>query len=195
MALAAVTLALACAGCSDEAPGDPGTRPPAATLQPGQLQPINSPGLDLAEYRNRVCDLLTLEQLAPLAIKSPGARADGEAGPACTWDPPNPFSGAAVRVLIMSKLDNGWESVYQGKDRWAKFENAGEIKGYPAVHIQASKTDAEKGICSTDTGVRRDLVFEVNANVYEKGSADYKNPCSVSDRVAGLVIDTLKRGR
>ena len=203
LVVSAVAVGLICTGCTSEAPGQAPPRPgssstvsPTSTSRAGEAPPIKSRELDLASYENRVCDLLTLAQLAPFAIKSPGKPSDQVGvGPSCNWNPPDTTAGAMVDVAILSKVGYGWEGNYQRRDRWASFEYAGEINGYPVIHVLATKIDEETGACTTDVGVRNDLVFTVDVNVNDTHSAEYKKPCSVSDRVAGLVIDTLKGGR
>ena len=201
--LVVAMFATVCAGCSAEAPGQPlpapsatKTVPSISTSQTGQAPPINSLQLDLASYIHRVCDLLTPAQLTSFAIRSPGVPHDESGiGHVCTWKPPDSTTGVSFDLTVLSDIGYGWEGIYQRKNRWAKFENAGEINGYPAVHLLATKIDEETGICLTAAGVNRDVVFEIDVNVNDIHSAAYKMPCSVSDRVAGLVIDTLKGGR
>jgi hypothetical protein len=188
------------AGCATEAPGQPvPTTADATSSQPtsssptDKAPPINSPELDLASYEHRVCDLLTLEQLAPFAIHQPGTPKDGQAGPSCTWNPSKSSQGARVDLDILSKSQGGWEGVYDRRGRFTFFEEAGEINGYPAVHRDVA-SNGTKGICATTVGVRQDLVFDVGVFVNGLDSPEYKKACSVSDRVASAVIDTLKKG-
>jgi Protein of unknown function (DUF3558) len=199
----AVIAAVACAGCTSKAPGealpvagDSSTVPPTSTSQSGGAPPIKSPELDLGSYEQRVCDLLTLAQLAPFEIRVPGkAHEESGIGQVCAWRSPDVTTGVYVDLTILSKVGYGWEGVHQRRARWAKFESAGEINGYPAVHLLATKIDEETGSCLTAAGVNQKVVFEVDVNVNDIHSAEYKNPCPVADRIAGLVIDTLKRGR
>lgn len=197
-----VVLALVASGCTAEAPGqavptpgDSSAAPTTSTSRTGQAPPINSPELDLRKYVSRVCDVLTLGQLAPFAIRAPGEARDGVAGPVCTWDPPDSTAGAHITVNILSKANYGWDGVYEGKNKWAVFEEAGGINGYPAVHIAGTKVDFTTGRCLTTVGASRDLVFDVGVQVQVRSSPEYKNPCSESDKVASLVIDTLNGGR
>jgi uncharacterized protein DUF3558 len=199
-----MVLALAASGCTSEAPGQAvstrggmSTAPSTSTSTPpkGEVPPINSPDLDLTKYVTRVCDVLTLAQLVPFATKAPGKPRDGIAGPVCSWDPPDTTTGARVTVTIDSKVNYGWDGVYARKNNWAVFENAGEINGYPAVHIGGTKIDFSRGTCLTMVGASRDLVFDLGVFVNDTTSAEYTSPCSVSDKVASLVIDTLKGGR
>lgn len=195
-----LAVALTAAGCATEAPGQPVPTPggvttsqPTSSSSTDKAPPINSPELDLASYERRVCDLLTLEQLAPFSIHQPGTPKDRQAGPSCTWNPSDPLDGARVDLDILSKAQGGWEGVYDRRSNFTFFEEAGEINGYPAVHREVT-SNGTKGICATTVGVRRDLVFDAGVFVNGPDSPDYKKACSVSDRVASAVIDTLKKG-
>lgn len=199
-----IAVALVVSGCTSEAPGQAvptlgsgSAGPPTSTSTSriGLAPPINSPELDLKRYEGRVCDLLTPAQLASFAIHAPGKAEDEIVGPVCTWNPPDTSAGARVTVDILSKVGYGWDGVYQGKKKWAVFEEAGEINGYPAVHVALTNTDFSTGTCASVVGVSRELVFDVGVNVNVLSSPEYKNPCSVSDTVASMVIDTVKGGR
>jgi hypothetical protein len=200
---AVLTMAMTAAGCATQAPGQPLPAPsktsdPPSTSQSqsgGKAPPINSPNLDLAGYESRVCDLLTSSQLLPFAIHEPGKQKDGIAGPWCTWNPSDPSVGSRIDVTIVSKAEGGWEASYGRVRRAAFFEDAGEINGYPAVHWDREGNYTAKGICLTTVGVRRDLVLDVGVFVNGLKSPEYKDACSVSDKAASLVIDTLRGGR
>ncbi len=199
--LIGLALTLVVAGCTSEAPGQalPVTSDATPTSPPpsrgGKAPPINSPELDLASYESRVCDLLTPAQLAPFAIHGTGKAKDGPAGPACTWNPPDTSAGARIDLAILSKAQNGWEGIYERRGSFAFFEEVGDINGYPAVHRDVDGDQSAEGVCFTAVGARADLVFDVVAHVNVRSSPEYKDACSVSDRVAGLVIDTLRGGR
>jgi hypothetical protein len=198
--VALVVVAITATACVAETPGQPGpgpgdaSTPPTSESRTGKAPPINSPELDLATFEDQVCDLLTAAQVEPFAIRDPGEPSESPAGPACTWNPPDTTAGAQISVAIFNKAQNGWEGVYERRDRFVLFEEAGEINGYPAVHREAT-SDGTKGTCATVVGARQDLVFEASVFVNRRDSAEYRDACSVSDRVASLVIDTLRGGR
>jgi len=98
-------------------------------------------------------------------------------------------------VVIESKASDGWPGFYARKDKFSFFEDAGEIKGYPAVHSNVGGGHGAEGVCYTTVGARNDLTFTADVHVNVRSSPEYTDACSVSDRVAGLVIDTLKGGR
>jgi hypothetical protein len=166
---------------------------PTSTTQSGAAPPINSPELDLASYQGRECELLTKTQVAPFAIQASGVVRDSPAGTACTWTPPDTTAGARIDVVILSKAENGWDGIYERRDRFKFFEDAGEINGYPAVHRDTSGNGTD-GTCYTAVGVRRDLVFEVSVDMNVQDSPEWFAACRQSDKVASLVIDTLKSG-
>jgi Protein of unknown function (DUF3558) len=196
----ALAVTVTVAGCTTEAPGQPLPAPtdkshvPPTSRRASSAPAISSPELDLTSYKNRVCDLLTLEQLAPFAINEPGKPKDGSAGPACTWNPPDSSTGARVDLDVLSKTEGGWQGIYDRRSSFPFFEDAGEINGYPAVHRDPDGNHSAEGICATTVGVHRDLVFDVGVFVNGLDSPEYRKACSVSDRVASAVIDTLKKG-
>jgi Protein of unknown function (DUF3558) len=199
--IAVLAMAMAATGCVAEAPGQPvptaddTTTPTSQSQSGGKAPPINAPELHLASYESRVCELLTSAQLAQLDIRGRGKPSDGASGPACKWNPPDSSVGARIDLAILSKAQGGWDGVYDRRRSFAFFEEAGVIKGYPAVHRDVDGDHTDQGICATTVGVRRDLVFDVGVFVNGRESPEYKKACSVSDRVAGLVIDTLRGGR
>jgi uncharacterized protein DUF3558 len=174
--LLAVVLAviLACSGCSVEKTGQP---VPGHTSQ----APTGPPELDLASYERRVCELLTYGQLAVFAIRDPGTPAADDNGPKCNWQP-GWATGSYVGVTIPSRLGYGLDGVYARKAQWPFFEEAGDING-------------TAGTCITVVGVRRDLLLETYALVSSRTVPEYGHACSVSDRVASMVIDTVRRAR
>lgn len=201
--LSALALALATAGCGTEAPGQAVPTPGGASSGPrtapsasrtGEAPPINSPELDLTRYESRVCDLLTPPQFAPFGIGDPGKPREDATGPTCTWTTRDPSSGARVNVGIYTKVREGLEGIYARKNRWKFFEDAGEVNGYPAVHRDTS-SNADEGVCGTTVGVRRDQVIDVIVHVNAVKSPEYKKPCSLSDKAASSVIDTVRGGR
>lgn len=196
MAVTATACATQAPGQPMPAPGDTSTPPPTSPSHiSSKAPPIHSAELDLASYESRVCDLLTLEQLAPFAIYEPGKLQDSRTGPTCKWNPSDPSAGARIDLLIVSKSQGGWEGAYDRRRGLAFFEEAGEINGYPAVHWDRDGNHTAEGICQTTVGVRHDLVFDVAAFVNGLRSPEYKDACSVSDKAASLVIDTLRGGR
>jgi uncharacterized protein DUF3558 len=201
--VAPVAICLLAGGCASETPGvakpDPDGAAPgpvhsSVSAEPGAAPPINSPELDLAAYQGRECELLTTAQLASFAIQENGVVRESPAGTACTWDAPDTTEGAHVDVVILGEAEGGWDGVYERRDRFPFFEDAGEVNGYPAVHRDTADYSA-RGTCYTTVGVRRDLVFETSVDMNVRNSPEWLNACEQSDAVASLVIDTLKSGR
>lgn len=199
----ALAMVLATVGCSAEAPGqavplpgDGSSAPSTSTsgARTGEAPPINSPELDLTRYESQVCDLLTPAQLAPFGISEPGKADEDVGGQTCTWHATDSSAGASVDVGILTKTREGLAGIYARKHKFAWFEPAGEVNGYPAVHLDtASKGD--EGVCTTLLGVRRDLAVDVTVHVNAVKSPEYKKACSVSDKAASSVIDTVRGGR
>jgi hypothetical protein len=188
--VSALAVVFANAGCATEAPGQ-AVSPPTQSRS-GEAPAINSPELDLASYENRVCELLTPDQIASFGIHDSGAPSDFTTGPLCIWKSPDTVGDLRISLAILNKVGYGWEGLYQRKARWEFFEAAGEINGYPAVHLGTS--DTTNGRCTTTVGARMDLVFDALVQIERETSPDHSTPCNVSDRVASSVIDTLKKG-
>ena len=94
---------------------------------------------------------------------------------------------------MLTEVSGGWNAIYERKSNFGFFESAGEIGGYPAVHLNLNSS-SDRGDCTTVVGVSNDLVFEALITVNDLQSPDYKNPCAVSDKLAELVVQNLKAG-
>ncbi|MCK2242733.1 MULTISPECIES: DUF3558 domain-containing protein [unclassified Crossiella] len=184
---------LALAGCGGGAP-DPTqtTSAPTSTSKQSLAPPINSP-LSAEAYKDRPCDLLTPAQRAVVgATKSPKTE-DTVLGPGCVWYPKDVSEDVEVAATLYTKPDAvKWERFFELKDRNPFFEPAGELAGTPAAHTNNEKT-AERGGCTTNLGLSKDLMMDVSVNLPLK-SPDYKTPCKVSDRMATFVIQNLRAG-
>ena len=97
-------------------------------------------------------------------------------------------------VTIFSELNYDWDGVYERKARWQFFEDAGEINGYPAVHL-GDEDERPLGKCRTMVATDSDQLFEVIVFMNVPGSPEFEDPCAQSDLVAGFVIDTLEGAR
>lgn len=158
----------------------------------GEAPPITGPELDLRRYVDKPCELLTSEQETQLNVKA-GALRESVGGPSCDWKPVDRVDGTRYMVTILTEAEGGLEGVYRRKANFGFFEPAGEIGGYPAVHINLGAKN-DDGTCTTDVGVMKDLVFEASVFVRDQNSSDYKNPCAVADKLAELVVQNLKAG-
>lgn len=188
-----VAAALVATACSVREPGRPTAGEPmnmSENVPSDGAPPITSPRLDVEAYVDRVCDLLTVSQLVSFDVTRPGRTRPDPIGVACTWTPPL-VSGGAVDVTIFSELSYEWDGVYERKELWEFFEDAGEINGYPAVHL-GDTDERPDGKCRTMVATDTDQLFEVVVYMNVPGSPEYGDPCGQSDLVAGFVIDTLE---
>jgi hypothetical protein len=194
--VAFLVAAVAATGCSVREQGRPtavGPRNVNESVPSSAAPPITSPALDVEAYVDRVCDLLTVSQLASFGVSRPGRLRPDPIGVACAWHPPLD-GGGSVDVTIFSELNYDWDGVYERKARWQFFEDAGEINGYPAVHL-GDEDERPLGKCRTMVATDSDQLFEVIVFMNVPGSPEFEDPCAQSDLVAGFVIDTLEGAR
>lgn len=194
--LAVASLGLAACSSTDQGRATPqagGTETSTTVVTTsGEAPPITGPELDLRRYVDKPCELLTSEQETQLNVEA-GALGETAGGPLCDWKPVDRDDGTRYMVTILTEAEGGLEGVYRRKANFGFFEPAGEIGGYPAVHINLGAKN-DDGTCTTDVGVMKDLVFEASVFVRDRNSSDYKNPCAVSDKLAELVVQNLKAG-
>lgn len=130
--------------------------------------------LDLEPFQNRMCDLLTLDQLAGFQITQPGTPGDDHTRPSCLWQIDD------TRILVTLNVDP-YVSTSPAK------EDAGMINGFPASRWGIPGKGVQLA-CATTIDTRRRQTF--TATVYAPNDA-----CAASDTIASLVIDTARAGR
>ncbi|MGO1051483.1 DUF3558 domain-containing protein [Crossiella sp. CA198] len=184
---------LVLSGCGGGTP-DPtqATSAPTSTSKQSLAPPINNP-VSADAFKDRPCDLLTPAQRETVGATKPPKADDSVLGPACVWGPKDSSENTRVSATLYTKPEAvKWERFFELKDQNPFFEPAGELAGVQAVHTHDEKT-AERGGCTTQLGLSKDLMMEVAVNLPLK-SPDYKTPCKVSDRMATLVIQNLRAG-
>ncbi|MGW0523177.1 DUF3558 domain-containing protein [Crossiella sp. NPDC003009] len=183
---------LVLASCGGGTPDPAPTSAPPSTSAQSPAPPINNP-LSAEKFKDRVCDLLTPAQLATVGATKPPKPEDSVLGPACVWGAKDVIADARVSAALYTKPDAvKWDRFFELRDRNPFFEPAGELAGTPAVHTNDEKT-AERGGCTTQLGLSKDLMMEVSVNL-GSDHADYKTPCKVSDQMATLVVQNLRAG-
>lgn len=194
LALVVLAAALAASACSVREPGRPTAssdhRNVNETISPGDAPPIDAPYLDLSKYADDPCVLLEATQLRHFDIAGEGGDQPSPVGVGCIWHTPDLEHGASVGVTLLTELQYDWEGVHDRRDRWPVFQDGGEVSGYPVVHL-GDKGDTEVGECTTLVGVNPDLLFETKVFMNDSDSPEYQDPCSQSDLVAEMVIDTV----
>jgi hypothetical protein len=153
------------------------------------VPPVTQPILDLTKYQNNPCGILRADQLASLGITKPGRSKDSAVGPACGWKPDD-TDGTVIDVSLLTKI-NGLQSIYQNRDHFQTFRPT-QVAGYPAVDADA--LSGNQGDCGTSVGTANDSGFDVAVQIRSQSSAEYSNPCSVSKKIAQIIIGNLKGG-
>jgi hypothetical protein len=113
-------------------------------------------------------------------------------GTGCEWR--NPETRGSVQIVFAAGSQDGLSSEYQAHNdgKWEYFEELPDIEGYPAV-IRAGTDDRELGHCIVVVGVADDMVFESILQL-SQANIGQKDPCAVATQVAGLVLQTIKKG-
>jgi hypothetical protein len=135
-----------------------------------------------------VCGILRAEQLSALGVTA-GKQDNSPTGPSCSWKPID-SNGTAFDIALLSKVQ-GLDSVYSHRDDFRVFRPT-QLAGYPAA--DTDDTDAAHGDCGTSVATANGAGFDVRVNVRSQQSPDYKNPCSVSEKIAQVVLGNLKGG-
>jgi hypothetical protein len=166
--------------------------PPLPPWSESAAPPIATPLHALGNYTDSPCALLSPDEVVSLGTAQGGTQQRTSTGNACVW-PAVLENETAVWVSLLN-LKSGWQDVHDDRASWAVFEPVGPVNGYPAVHVADSREDVARGICATLVGATPDLLFQVVVFT-ASGSGTYTDPCSVSDRAASLVIDTVRADR
>ncbi|MCO1582624.1 DUF3558 domain-containing protein [Crossiella sp. SN42] len=198
-AVAALALVAGCSGGSNtpSTSAQPPTSAPAtSTSQAGLAPPITQPKLDqAATFAPKPCDLLTEAQYKTFRASKPGEMGDSVLGKECTWriaQNPNTSLGGSFSVALSTKADAGLNSVYGQRSTYKAFEEA-TVAGYPSVHANTG-TPFGQGDCFAYTGISDSVTISVGVTTGDKAAAEYKNPCGMADKIAEMVISTIKGG-
>ncbi|MCP2164985.1 DUF3558 domain-containing protein [Goodfellowiella coeruleoviolacea] len=204
LAIVAASAIIALApGCSSETPGNPTTsnertaatgtstsaKKSSGAPQNGVAPAITEPELSLGQAADSPCDLLNAEQLSSLSVSKPGTASQGASGPQCQWLADSQAKGTNFNGVI---LKNGLDGLYENKGNFPVFE-PNKVQNYPSV--DSDLTDAKHGACTTAVGIAKGTAFAIQVRVNDRSSTDYTSPCTVSSRIAELVINNLKGAR
>ncbi|PRW64327.1 DUF3558 family protein [Actinopolyspora mortivallis] len=181
--LAAACTTAALAGCATSTPAD--TNPDTThTTTSSSEDPFAIPQpLNLAAITNP-CHLLTQQQTTTLNAGPPqpnGKSAWGEQQ--CKW------RNQQMTISIAPNTQQSQGLEYTAFTNTEDGKPTHRIEDYPAVY-GIGKTDLR---CSTSVGVTRKNSFYVSFTVGTegRGNPEYSDPCAMSDKIAGMVLDNL----
>jgi|SRR6476469_1583354 len=186
------------------------------TISPGESQPVTSTAtnssrssggngeelpfagapkvddpLDTSRYEQDPCRALTADQTESLNLPRTGKTMENVAlGVGCSWRNSDTWGEAEIVFIVGDPrgLSPEYESKTQGE--FPDFEELPKIEEYPAI---TRKGPGENGDCTVVVGVADDMAFESNIQL-SRDNIGKKEPCQVASQVAGLAIQTMKRG-
>jgi len=153
---------------------------------------VNSP-LDTSQYEKDPCQSLTADQAQYLNLPTTGKPADDAVlSAACEWE--NPTTRGYVQIAFIVDDPRGLSPEYDAnkRHRWAYFEVLPNVEGYPAV-ARSRTDDRDIGHCTVVVGVADDMAFESIVRL-SQANVEKKDPCKVASQVAGLAVQTMKKG-
>lgn len=195
--LALICVAVATAaigGCTQTTPGaaaPPATTPPTSA---GSAAPkVSKPLPNIADYVNKVCDLVPAALIAQLGFAYPlSTGTDNALGPGCAWASTASTPSRSLGVSVQSdgtKGNGGIANVLKLNGSLYAFVELTSVSGYPAAYADM-RDDRAQGKCSMLVGVTDDVTFGVNVQGYS-GAQD---SCDTVNQVAASVITTLQGG-
>lgn len=210
MAAAALlmTALAALAACKDDASGATGGSKPLPSSAEGTTTGLPHDGapkvaepIDAKPWTSKPCELITNEQLKAAGFTFPGMdfkvtdTSDPVTGPACDAQWGTSTKGLGFGLNLKTSNVEGLSSFYKDSKTPGKFDvfkELGDVHGYPAVEIEEKKSQLDPGDCNIEVGLRDDLPLQVIMSARQ--SKFSKDPCGAAKTVAGLVIDTMKKG-
>lgn len=189
LALAVVGMA---SGCTGKNPGNatPGPTSGGDTVATTTSKPATVPGgpdIDLGKFAAKPCDLLQADQLAQLGSFKAPEPGSNTLGPSCKWRAQKVLEGASYTVTLVTGGSTFEEISKNAKKDAVNRET--KIADYSAV---SSDQTNGKGNCGTAVGVSSKGALLVQAGSENENSAEYKDTCAASEKVAALVVGNLK---
>lgn len=123
-------------------------------------------------YQNRVCDLLNLNQLAPFHITQPGTPSTDTNGSSCRWTSPETTITVTFNFFL---------------NPFAPPDYTSTINGIPSLHDEIPGNGVQLACATTIDNHHNESITVVVSTPHA--------PCSASDTIAGLVIDTARATR
>jgi hypothetical protein len=206
--LGVTAVALVLASCSDPEKGEARpadtTEPAPATSDerpttssdsgeddlPSNGAPKVENPIDVSEFEQQPCRMLTDEQVRQAGLVPPGAPGEGAYAPACDWR--NRESGANLNTQFGDPSRRGLSAGYAaneaGKfDLWLELD---PVDGFPAVAF-GLRDLRQSGECTIMVGTSDEVTFQLSVELSEakRGKAD---PCEAAAQVAALSLQTMK---
>jgi hypothetical protein len=208
-ALATAALVALLSGCTDTATGQPNPGSGSSTLPttpatsssatstttsgvlpsdgaPKVEQPVNA-----GKFPDNPCLVLNAAQTRELNLPAQGAPFEDVFGHACRWR--NADTGADAEIRWDTKEGRGLSGWYAANNAGrVKFFEPTQIEGLPAIRFGVTDGRSD-GECSAEVGLSDSLSFQVNVqlSLANIGKAD---PCQAAERVASMMIQTIKAG-
>lgn len=194
--LAAVGVAVGCTTISsgDPKPADTSSAPEPTGAGGDDLPTNGAPRvekpLDVSEYEEDPCKVLTAQQAQDLNAPESERDEDEVFGPACRWRS-SEVSGDSFSAVFFTEDGTGLSSVYRDNENGylAYFAELPDIEGHPAVAYD-TKDAAPTVICYANIGLSDQLAFSVRASLGE--SAGTVDPCQAAATVAGMMMKNMK---
>jgi hypothetical protein len=130
-----------------------------------------------------------------LGFTGRGSAADGTSalGPGCYWAQNDGGTGFGVQFITSNT--KGLSTLYAQKDslnNGGYFTPVADIQGYPAV-LYSQVDDRSAGTCGIAVGVTDSLDYSVTLTS-ASSAPSRSNPCPVVQKIADLVMTTMRGG-
>jgi hypothetical protein len=195
---------LAASGCTTPSQGEPTsapttgrtTGPPQASGDeddlPGNGVPQVEHPLDTSRFQEDPCTSLTAQQALELNVPASGEKQKILYGVGCEWR--NPETRGRIQIGFLGEIHRGLTGVYDanGRGEYPYFDELPDIEGYPAIAGDIEDR-RPRGICVVSVGVTDQLLMDVYLTLPE-ANIGRKDPCGVAADVAGMALQTMKKG-
>ncbi|MFI9388622.1 DUF3558 domain-containing protein [Kutzneria sp. NPDC052558] len=151
--------------------------------------------LDTMKFQAAPCSTLTSAQVQSVGINAQASTADVATalGPGCRWTQND--GGTGFTVQFVTSNTKGLSTLYAQKDSLndgGYFTPIADIQGYPAV-LYSPVDDRSSGTCGVAVGVSDTLDYSV-ALTSATTAPSRSDPCPVAEKIADLVMTTLRGG-
>jgi uncharacterized protein DUF3558 len=202
-----VLAAIVVAGCTTPSEGEPVSATTVETTNSSDSGPTSTSSgrelpfagapkvddpLDTNRFQQDPCLALTADQAQSLTLPATGKPRTMSLGKACEWNNPNDTGSATVHFLDQNPYGLSAEYQAHNDGTTAFFEPLSPIAGYPAV-VTGNVDARDQGLCTVVVGVSDKIAFEVPITL-SLANIGQKDPCASAAMVAGLTLETMKKG-